>query len=115
MGFSLIIVILNAVGWYLDPDTSDWIVFFHHICVQLDTIITCVCLTLFMGRTERIYHLVCCCCSKMGYRCLKRALLTRYDAEFSHSDADQYSETSLGISTGALNHDNIRSEPILLK
>merc|ERR1719242_2851084 len=44
------------------------------IWIQIDTVISCLCLVLFLPRTQRGFDVFCCCCNRMLSRIMKKAL-----------------------------------------
>lgn len=44
------------------------------IWIQLDTMISCVCLTLFLPRTQRGFDILCGCCNAILSRCMRKSL-----------------------------------------
>ena len=42
--------------------------------VQMDTVVSCICLVLFLPRTQRGFDVFCCCCTKLLSECLRNSL-----------------------------------------
>ena len=66
-------------GWHspIDKATEIW--------MQIDTIISCICLTLFLPNTNRLYGLLCCCCNKTSSKAMKYAVKRRTMTHFNHA------------------------------
>ena len=73
---SLALVSFNEAVLYLPscPHVDFNLAELFDLCLQVDTIISCLCLTLFLARIERVYRVLCCCCSAVGLYWLKRKI-----------------------------------------
>ena len=69
---SLILMSYDAVAFYFHLSTIA--VLPLYLWLQIDTLISCLCLTLCFVEAERAYRLLCCCCVSIGKRCMRRAL-----------------------------------------
>ena len=115
---SLIFVVLNTIIYYTNWRKPTAITFWtvhnlevKNIWLSIDTVISCICLTLFLS--SRLYQVLCCCCVSLGNRCMRNALLRRNDAD-AFSDHFR-SHTSLGISNGPSNCDKVINESISMQ
>ena len=90
------------------PITNFWI--------QIDTVISALCLVLFLVRAERMYNIVCCGCNALGYQCMRRTLMKWRDRSRRSFESSLQSTptTSLGISSGVSNAVNMQSDPMLM-
>lgn len=81
--------------------------------LSIDTIITSLCVSLFLSRTDTMYRVLCCCCIAVGYQWNKRRLLKVRKRRFV--SVQSHSITSVGISTGMSTSANVKSEPVLIE
>ena len=94
---SLIFVFLDAILVY--SDFNVYVLWLTQTWFQIDTIITSVCLTLFLQGTKWIYRVLCCCSISVGHRCLKWRLLSggfqhSYDLQIENHIIDDISSCS---------------------
>ena len=95
---SLAFVSLDALSTYYQWEHSmRWLLYWW---LQIDIVITCFCLTLFLARTEKVYNMLCCCCIFIGQRWMRRMLLRNERRETS---TESGSETSLKVTSGETN------------
>lgn len=101
---SLIFVALDAVAIYLDEPPL--LVLICWFWLQIDTIITSLCLTLLMERTHGLYRRLCCCCITIGYRCVKRRLFRNDDRNDSESSRSWLSTSISGVPSESKSESN---------
>ena len=106
---TLIFVSFDALSLYLNGLSM---LLYVDLFLQIDTVITCLCLTLFLLHTERVYRVLCCCCNALVYRWMRHVFLRNED--FDDISFEPRSSTSLGISCGPLNVTNINNDPVLM-
>eukprot|EP01084_Bolivina_argentea_P080223 145357_1 len=69
---SLILITLRAITYHNKWGTPlDKI---HTIWLQIDTIISCLCLVLFLPKTQKGFDLCCCCCNAILSKNIKKSL-----------------------------------------
>ena len=112
---SLILVSFNEAVLYLPrcPHVDFNLAQLFDLCLQTDTIISCLCLTLFLARIESVYRVLCCCCSAVGFRWMRRVLLRRRD-EIA-SSLQSTSESSIRVISGRTNNSNAAEDPDVIK
>lgn len=115
---SLLFVSVGAMGIYFD--FGGIMLLLTYLGLQIETLITCFCVTLFLGRAMRVYHTLCCCCIAVGYRCMKPALLREVKEQSTLSTLSK-STRSIGIFDGMSKSQSFKtkvnsrsSEPILM-
>ena len=110
---SLIVVSFDAVSYYFDDyEMRDSFVLIFTLWFQIDTgIISSICLILFLARAERMYRILCCCGTAVGYRCMRGALLSHMSSKTP--DLPSNSEAAIGISSVASNNASIAGNHIL--
>ena len=107
---TLIYVSLDAVVIFFDSD--QFMAYILSICLEIDTIISCLCLTLFLARTERIYRILCCCCVGVQYRWMKQTLLKQVDQSTMSRTVTTF---ALSSTASHVYGPNDTSEPIMMK
>ena len=72
---SLLWVAPEAVAVFLELPGTRTFCYIIDLWQQIDTVISCVCLVLFLTKATRLYRALCCCCICVGSRLLRRRLL----------------------------------------
>merc|ERR550525_535584 len=81
---SLLFVSFMATAIYLQ--FTVYMDFITNLWLQISTMISTLCLTLYIARTERAYDVLCCCCNILGYRYMKVLLFKGRDLDRSDSE-----------------------------
>merc|ERR1719300_92088 len=69
---SLILLAFRVTSFYLSYQSPMAKV--AAIWIQIDTMISCLCLVLFLPRTQRGFNLFCCCCNVVLSKIMKKSL-----------------------------------------
>ena len=67
---SLILITLRAISFFMSYKSV--IAKCAAMWIQFDTIISCLCLVLFLPKTQRAFSILCCCCNALSKKCMER-------------------------------------------
>ena len=105
---SSLMVVSMATAAEISLDLSGPIALIDSLWTQIDTMISSLCLVLFLKPAEGTYTILCCCCASVGRKCMNRALLRR---RMESSVWQSKTITAFGIPNGASYAVNIHVEP----
>ena len=69
---SMVLIAFRAQSYFLWWESPIDIA--HGYWYQLDTMISCICLTLFLPKTKNAYNKLCCCCKNALSRCMRERI-----------------------------------------
>ena len=71
--------------------------------IQLDTMISCICLVLFLPRTQRGFEVLCCCCNNLASRLMIRLLHRSTVGSLHRIQSARITEIAPTVQSGAEN------------